>query len=58
MDPKHSDDYEAIPVHCFACAARDAEERQAHEARGSGEFGGGAFDGLRFAVSKRGEFDG
>lgn len=45
--------YEAEPVHCHACAARDAESRRAAEARHSGQYGNGAFDGLYFAVREK-----
>ena len=55
MDPANSESYEAVPVTCFACAARDAEKRHAQEIRGSGEMGSGAFDGIYLTVSKKGD---
>ncbi len=54
MDPKRSEAYEAVPLQCFACAARDAEHRQANEARQGNEYGGGSFDGLFVSVIERG----
>ena len=47
--------YEAVPVHCFACAARDAEHRRINDAQNSDRYGGGSFDGLYVAVTERGE---
>lgn len=54
MDPKRDGEYEAIPLQCFACAARDAEARRAAEARSGDTYGSSAFDGLYFAVHERG----
>lgn len=53
-DPDRDGTYEAIAVQCFACAARDAENRRASEARASDRMGSSSFDGLYFAVTERG----
>jgi hypothetical protein len=54
MDPDHVGHYEAVPLQCFACAARDAEARQASAAKSGGLVGSGGLDGLYFAVTERG----
>lgn len=54
MSPEMDGAYEAVPLQCFACAAKDAETRRAGEARSSGRYGKGAMDGLFIAVHQRG----
>lgn len=41
--------YEVIPVQCFACAAKDAEEQEASD----GNLPKAAFHGVYFAVQER-----
>lgn len=53
MDEANAGAYEVVPINCMACGARDAEVRKASEARQSGRYGDGAFDGLFFAVTER-----
>jgi nitrous oxide reductase accessory protein NosL len=55
MQPENQTAYEAEPVQCWACAARDAEDRKAQEARNGGSWGMGAFDGLKISVQRRDE---
>lgn len=45
--------YVAEPLTCHACAARDAESRRASEARQSGNWGEGSFDGVYFAITEK-----
>jgi|GEM_PF-2776015 len=52
MDEANDGLYEAVPVHCFACAARDAENRQIGKARSDGSMGDGSFDGLLIGLKK------
>lgn len=52
MDPAMDGAYEAVPLHCFACAARDAENRAIADARSSESHGTGSFDGLYVAIRK------
>jgi len=52
LDPENDGAYEAIPVQCHACAARDAENRDAAKARTSDRYGEGSFDGLFVGVRK------
>lgn len=58
MDPANVGRYQAAAVQCFACAARDAERRQAGDARRSNQFGDAAFDGLYISVIDPGGPDG
>lgn len=58
MDPANAGRYQAAAVQCFACAARDAERRQAGDARHSKQYGDAAFDGLYIAVTDPGGDDG
>lgn len=58
MDPANVNAYEAVPLQCFACAARDSESRQAAEKRNGNTYGDAAFDGLFFATQKREAVDG
>lgn len=53
MDPARDGSYECEPLQCFACAARDAEQRRASQAKHGDAFGGGAFDGIYFAIRER-----
>jgi hypothetical protein len=53
MDPDNAGAYEAVPLTCFACAAKDRETREAGEARSSGRYGKGALDGVFIAVHRR-----
>lgn len=55
MNPEMDGAYEAVPVQCFACAARAAEHRAAGKAKSDGSFGDAAFDGIYFAVQERRE---
>lgn len=50
MDEANDGRYETVPVHCFACAARDAENRDVAKARRSESYGEGSFDGLYVGV--------
>lgn len=52
MDPENVGAYEVVPVNCFACAARDRENRAAAEARSNNAMADSAFDGLYFAVTR------
>ena len=45
--------YDAVPMHCFACAARDAENRQISADRASEKFAPASFDGLYVAITER-----
>lgn len=45
--------WEAVPVHCFACAARDAEKRQVQQAAAGGGMSESSFDGLMIGVQRR-----
>ena len=54
MDPETDGGFEVVPVACFACAARDAEERHASELIDGG-MNRSAFDGIYFAVQERRE---
>lgn len=51
MDPANAARYSAVALQCFACATRDAERRQAADARQSNRYGDAAFDGLYIAVT-------
>lgn len=53
MDEANDGAYEAVALHCFACAERDAENRRIGEARSSDEYGGGSFDGLYLTIAER-----
>lgn len=53
MNPDLMGQWDVVPITCFACAARDRENREASEARSSGRIGDGALDGLYFAVTRR-----
>lgn len=53
MDSANQDAFEAVPIQCFACAARDAESRFAAEARSSGSHATAAFDGIYYAVEEK-----
>jgi hypothetical protein len=55
MRPENQTVYEAEPVQGWACAARDAEDRKAQDARNGGSWGASAFDGLKIAVQRRDE---
>jgi len=52
MDEANDGKYEAVPVHCFACAARDAENRAASKARSSDSMSDSSFDGLLIGIKK------
>ena len=52
MDEKNDGLYEAIPIHCFACAARDAETRAASKARSDDQMSEASFDGLKIGIEK------
>lgn len=54
MNPDAEDTYEAVPLQCFPCAAREAEGRRASEAVGNDKLGRGALDGIYYAVMKKG----
>lgn len=54
MDPANDRAYEADPVTCAACAAKDAEAREASKAKASGRFGDAALDGLYIGVKRKG----
>lgn len=54
MDEANDGAYEAVPLQCFACAARDAEQRAVSEARGSNDYGDGSFDGLLIGITRGG----
>lgn len=61
MDPEREGAYEAVPLQCFACAAREAEGRQAGKERAAALEAGSSgedFDGLYFAVREREEVPG
>lgn len=45
--------YEAVPLQCHACAARDAESRRASELRRDEHMSAASFDGLYFGVVRR-----
>lgn len=47
--------YEAVPLQCFACAARDAENRRINADRADDRYGSAAFDGLYVAITERGD---
>jgi hypothetical protein len=51
MDPDMHGMFEVVPVQCFACAAKDAEEREVSE----GRLPKAALDGVYFAVQERRE---
>lgn len=53
MDEANATAYEAVPVTCFACAARDAERRHAHDEMQNDRIGKAAFDGLLVGVVKK-----
>ena len=53
MNPDNDGMYEAVPVTCFACAARDAETRAINQARSDQSHGSGSFDGLLISIQKR-----
>lgn len=55
FDPERATHYEAVPLNCYACAARDAEQREAVNAKSSNRFGDAAFDGLYVSVVERGD---
>lgn len=50
MDEANDGAYEAVAVHCYACAARDAENRRIGQARQGDDFGSGSFDGLYVSI--------
>jgi hypothetical protein len=52
MDPKMAHSFEAVPLTCYGCAARDAETRRASAARSGGRFSDEAFDGAYIAVQR------
>jgi hypothetical protein len=52
MDEANDGAYEAIPVQCFACAARDAETRRASKARADDQLSDSSFDGLMIGIKK------
>lgn len=60
MDEANEDAYEVVPVMCFACAARDAEQRSVAERldtaehRRSGGIDRSAVDGTYLAVVRKG----
>lgn len=45
--------YEAVPLQCHACAARDAESRNASEMKRDNKMSAESFDGLYFGVVRR-----
>ncbi len=53
MDEANDGAYEAMPIHCFACAERDAENRRISEARSGEDYGSGSFDGLYLSIIER-----
>lgn len=53
MDPANVDAYAAVPVQCFACAAKDAETRQASQKTSSNQLSRSAMDGLYIGVERR-----
>lgn len=55
FDPANHGAYEAVPLQCFACAARDAENRAAADARSNNRVGPGSFDGLYVSIIPKGD---
>lgn len=53
MDGEMNGAYEAVPLNCFACAARDAEQRAVGEARSNKSYSESSFDGLYIGVKRR-----
>ena len=53
MDPDADGAYESVPLTCFACAARDAENRAVSDARSKESQTSTSFDGLYIGVQKR-----
>ncbi len=53
MDETNDGSYEAVPIHCYACAERDAENRRIGEARSGDDYGSGSFDGLYLSIIER-----
>jgi hypothetical protein len=60
MDTDNEGHYEAVPMTCFACAARESEQRSVSERidtadnRGSGKLSRESVDGVYIGVAERG----
>lgn len=53
MDPGQARTFEATPLTCYGCAARDAEKRNVSRAIAADEYADSAFDGVYIAVARQ-----
>jgi hypothetical protein len=54
MDPAMDGRFEAVPLQCFACAAKDAETRDASEQVNGKRMAARALDGVYITVKEKG----